>query len=271
MFKKLLLITFLVSSSFTVFNGYYQTTRIEIDNINDTCYGTLLSKTSEVGSFSYKIEIDLDVDENIINAFKTYEDKDNFFYLNYLQDVSEGLLFWPYFPPENFKVLLYFPNTNTFVTTDTIYNTYCLTNDFKASINNGVLYLTQSYNYSKLIYLTVIITIIASVISILIAFITGRPSEAEYKYVILSNLLFHIIVNIGIAMHSFRVGFSIVEYYLVLWAPYLFFFFIQGYLYLKKTHVLKSPFLCSFYTNVLTYLIGLLIVDVFPKLFTIAY
>ena len=37
MFKKLLLITFLVSSSFTVFNGYYQTTRIEIDNINDTC------------------------------------------------------------------------------------------------------------------------------------------------------------------------------------------------------------------------------------------
>ena len=90
--------------------------------------------------------------------FRDYEDQDHYFFLNYIEDVSGGLLYWPYYPPEEFKVLLYFPETDTYLTTETSIKRYALTSKFKGVFEDGTIRLTRNYDYLKLFTNTLIRT-----------------------------------------------------------------------------------------------------------------
>lgn len=268
MFKKLLLISFLLFPSPKVTNGYYQTTTINIEGINEKCYGTLLSDKTISGSFSLKTNLDQYVDDNIKNAFRQYKDKDNFFYLSFIQDVSEGLLYWPLFPPEHFKLLIYFPDSNTFIASD-IVDRYCLNSTFKAVVNNNQIIINTNYNYSKLFSMTLTRIIISVLLLFIVCLLYGKPRSFEFKYILLSSIIVQSVIHIGISIYSFKNGFSIVEYYLFFWMIYLVAFVIQGYIYQKKTMTMHLPFMCSFISNIVAYASGIILVDVFPRLFTL--
>lgn len=105
MFKKFMLIALLLTSTIGINNGYNQTTRITFNGINETCYGTLLSRTSVSGTWSSELSLDLSAPKEVKTFFKGFKDEDGFFYLNYFQDLTDGLLYWPFYPPEEFKVL----------------------------------------------------------------------------------------------------------------------------------------------------------------------
>lgn len=95
-------------------------------------YAALLSEEESVGPHHaydgtnpYYNEDHLDAYDNgeelyeIWKKFLTYEDADGFYFL---QDFEEGngdeTLQWGYYPPEVFKLLLYFPEDDTFVVSD---------------------------------------------------------------------------------------------------------------------------------------------------------
>lgn len=266
MLQKLLLIGIFLLYPF---NGYYQTTRIEFEGMEEPCYGTLLSKYSESGSFSTDLVLDLNAPKEVLNAFQNYQDKDKFLYLNYFQDVSGGLLYWPYYPPKVFKVLLYYPETNTFLISDTIETRYALTSVYKATIKDGTLHLERNYDYLKLIFMTLTRTILSILISIGISFLIGKPRKHDYPLIIYSNILFYIFLNILISWISYKIGFNMLEHIMFLWLPYLLFILLQGYLYDKKANSISHPYFCSFFSNVATYAIGLALLDFVPRLFTI--
>ena len=268
MIKKLLMIGFLLLGKLGYFNGCYQTTTIEFEGIQGTCYGTLLSKTSEIGSWSYEKVIDLDAPDNVLQFFRDYKDHDHYFYLNYIEDVSGGLLYWPYYPPEEFKVLLYFPDTDTYLTTDTSIARYALTSKFKAVFEDGTIRLTRNYDYPKL-FTNALIRFISGVLAaMLICMMMGKPLKKEMKYYLFPNMIFHLLLNIFISIFSYYNGFTLVEYFMFLWLPYLLVFGLQGYLYSKKT-IAGSPWFCAFFSNLAAYGVGMLMVDVLPGLFTI--
>ena len=268
MIKKLLVIGLLFLGKLGYFNGCYQTTTIEFEGIQETCYGTLLSKTSETGSWSYSKPIELDAPDNVMQFFREYEDDDHFFYLNYFEDVSGGLLYWPYYPPEEFKVLLYFPETDSFLTTEASVSRYALTSKFKAVFENGTIRLTRNYNYLRL-FINACIRFITGVLSaMLICMIMGKPLKKEIKYYLVSNIIFHLLLNIFISVFSYYNGFTMVEYFMFLWVPYLLLLVLQGYLYSRKT-ITGSPWFCAFFSNLAAYGTGMLMVDFLPGLYTI--
>ena len=103
---------------------------IEFENMGDQpCYGTLLSKNPSTGPYSvwsgdaadaihngneyYEYT---DITEDLWRAFVEYEDTDGYYFLQEAiwQVNAEKRLAWTYYPPDSFKVLLYYPETEEF-------------------------------------------------------------------------------------------------------------------------------------------------------------
>ncbi len=268
MLKRLLVITALLVTVPGIWNGYYQTTEVTFKGIHETCYGTLLSKKSESGTWSYQLELDLDAPEEVTAFFKEYRDTDRFFFLNYFQDVTDGLLYWPYYPPEEFKILLYFPDSGTVIVSDPI-ERYSLTSPFKAVISDESMTVMRNYDYLKMVRIALYRTILLTIAAVVTAVLYAQPYSNEIKYMILGNFLYQTLINALIAFYSFKNGFSYVEYILLMWLPYLLWFLLQGLLLSKRARGVSMPYLCSFFSNAVAYFVGLLLVDIFPLLYTI--
>ena len=265
----MLVAVLLIGTGIGITNGYYQSTKINFEGIEGECYATLLSRYTVSGTWSTQLQYDLNAPEEVIAFFDAYKDPDPYFYLNYFQDVSEGLLYWPYYPPDDFKVLVYYPDTGISMTTEQAFRRYALTSTYKAVISDGKILLEPNYDYAKLIAITSFRIIAGVAVSLLLSFLFGNPMRSERKYLICSTVLFQVILNLLISFYSFRHGFSMVEYYLFVWLAYLPFSLLQGYLYTRKAYSIESPYFCALFSNVAAYALGMFLVDNFPKLFTI--
>ena len=255
-------------ASLNHFNGHYQTTTIEFKNIEGTCYGTLLSDKTVSGTWSSTQELDLAVSEEVLSFFREFEDEDRFFFLNYLQDVSEGKMYWPIYPPEEFKVLLYYPDSGEYAISGKM-ERYALNSTFSAVVEDGNVILKRNYDYPRLIGITLLRIVILSTVSFLVTWIYSQRDKHVLKPFFISELVFQILLNLGISAYSFRYGFSMMEYIAVFWILYIIFFLIQGYLYSKKTNMIGMPYMCSFFSNVAAYGVGLILLDLYPALYTI--
>ena len=271
MFKKILVILLLLNINPVLFNGYHQSTTIQIEGIEEECYGTLLSRYSVSGSYSYNGHDDLGVPKDIEDKFKEYKDSDNYFYINFLQDVSGGLLYWFSYPPEEFKLLLYFPNEDRFVVSDEIYKRFALNTPYKAIFDGKSIKLVDNYNYMKLGMMTIGRIIICSLISILLISFTNKLYREDRKYVYLTNIVFQLMLHIFISLYSYKFGFTISEYIAFIWVPYIIFSIVQGYIFSKKTKGIKEPYVSSVLGSIAAYAIGLILADVAQVLYTIAY
>ena len=103
---------------------------IQFKNMPDElCYGTLLSDKESTGPASVwdGIKEHARKDEetaDIWNAFVNYKDPDGYYYLQQHYKVSDtNEIAWTYYPPNHFKILLYYPETGTFVSSG-IYERY---------------------------------------------------------------------------------------------------------------------------------------------------
>lgn len=95
--------------------------RVTFENMGDElCYGTLLSKTpstgparawdgTEKGKYIYE-----GADEAVWRAFTEFKDEDGFYFLQWFWRADEKkALNWTYYPPQTFKILLYYPDRAT--------------------------------------------------------------------------------------------------------------------------------------------------------------
>lgn len=127
--------------------------RIGIEGLDPDapCWGTLLSEEASTGpSRAYDGENARvgEAGEDVWRAFVDYEDPDGYYFLQELWPCSEeGQLWWTYYPPEDFKLLLYFPETGEFVSSGKC-SAYAFTSWFDARLTEGELTLSKSYDYS---------------------------------------------------------------------------------------------------------------------------
>ena len=95
--------------------------RVTFENMGDElCYGTLLSKTpstgpahawdgTEDGKYIHE-----GADEAVWRAFTEFKDEDGFYFLQWFWRADENkALNWAYYPPQTFKILLYYPDRAT--------------------------------------------------------------------------------------------------------------------------------------------------------------
>lgn len=137
----LLLVLPLFSTAALADSGPKPSVRVRFENMGEgLCYGTLLSRESSTGpasAWSGKEGGVYDVMEGghpIWEAFQAYEDPDGFYFLQWWWPCSpDRPLRWSYYPPKTFKVLLYFPETDTYRVSG-VYERYAFHSDFTADL-----------------------------------------------------------------------------------------------------------------------------------------
>ncbi len=107
---------------------------------DELCYGTLLSKNSSTGPHSAwegdeDHIYDYGSDRDIWLKFAEYEDSDGYYFLQLTWKVSESKsMTWGYYPPNSFKILLYYPEEDVFVSSG-IYERYAFDTYYTVDMN----------------------------------------------------------------------------------------------------------------------------------------
>ncbi len=199
--------------------------RIEFENMGDElCYGTLLSKNPSTGPNSvwdgdeehiYNYGLDID----IWRAFAEYKDADGFYYLQTGTKVSATKeIAWTYYPPDEFKILLYYPETDCFVVSG-IYKRYAFdtyyTVDMAGVDIGSVEYDSEkssderiqayrTYNFAVELGSLAARVIITAAIELLIALFFGFRSGKQILLLLGVNVATQIILNLllNLAAHT---------------------------------------------------------------------
>ncbi len=124
---------------------------ISFRNLPDTaCFATLLSKERSTGPASAwdgdpdDLPQTDDPAQAAWNAFAQYRDRDGFFFLQQVWQVTDGKsLHWGYYPPRCFKVLLWFPETKAYVCSEAL-ERYAFDSVFTATLQGGALAMTAA-------------------------------------------------------------------------------------------------------------------------------
>ena len=256
--------------------------RIQFKNMDDElCYGTLLSKEESTGparAWDGKEEnINLDfVDRDIWEAFVNYEDSDGYYFLQWAWIVSDTKeLAWTYYPPNEFKILLYYPESNAFVVSDICkryaFDTYYTVDMDGVDISsikydeslsgNQRLDMHKSYEFKNEVKALGCRMLITVVVEVLIGLLFKFRNK-ELLYILLINVITQIILNVLLNVYT---GYG---YYFVYLLLELLVFAIEAIFYCfvfkkKKWH-------CVLYTlvaNVSSFVIGLYLANLLPGLF----
>jgi hypothetical protein len=76
-------------------------------------------------------------DAKVWGKFNTYSDSDGLFFLNHFSDCSETNVFkWTYYPPQTFKILIYFPEYDHFIASADIYERYAFDSYYTVDATN---------------------------------------------------------------------------------------------------------------------------------------
>lgn len=194
--------------------------RVSFENMGDElCYATLLSKTpstgpaeawdgTEDGKYFFN-----GADETVWRAFVEYKDPDGFYFLQWFWRADEKkTLNWRYYPPQVFKILLYYPERttndgaagNAFCTSDVL-ERYAFHSYFSVDMRNvqsgtigtiAKISATKSYDYSAELpgfFVRLFATLGAE---ILLALIFGLRAKRAFFTVTAANVVTQILLNL---------------------------------------------------------------------------
>lgn len=264
---------------------------VDFENLGDElCYATLLSRTKTTGPASA-----WDGDDNhsympcgydVWKAFVDYEDPDGFYYLQETWQINETQkLAWTYYPPNEFKILLYFPETNTFASSG-IYERYAFDTYFTVNMEgvdlsvdyneelstNKRLEAYKSYNYRVEIGSLAARIVITILIEMAIALIFGYREKKQLLLLTGVNSVTQIILNVLLNVINYNSGeLAFVVFYVLFELIVLVCEAVVYYILLNKVSVKPKPkWLAVIYAlvaNAASFVGGILIAQWLPGIF----
>lgn len=242
----------------------------------ETYYVTLLSKYDSTGPASAwdgtsKYEYYMGPYQRIWEKFLSYEDSDGFYFLQRWSDCSESNEYrWGYYPPDTFKVLLYFPKTDTFCVSG-IYETYAFSSYFTIDLSEygtGALIAEKSYDYKLEIAGLVFRIILTVLLELGIADMYGYSEKKQMLFIAGVNIVTQAALNITLNVIHYRSGYWLFRYILMEFAV----FFAEAILYSIFLHRLRveendefvdKPVRYAFAANVFSFFVGLFFARLF--------
>lgn len=266
---------------------------IIFENMGDEpCYGTLLSESPSTGPASVWDSSAWDGDESTIytygldldvwKAFAAYQDPDGYYFLQLAWQCDETKSFsWGYYPPDPFKILLYYPETDTFLVSG-IYERYAFDSYFSVDMNDlepgsagsqgAVLIAEKSYDYTWELLSLVCRIVITILLEAGIAFLFGFRQKRLLALITGVNLITQVILNVMLnVIHYDRGDLAFILSYV----PYeIVVFIIEAILYgalfnrVSKTPIPAwKPVLYALAANVVSFIGGFLIALWVPGIF----
>ena len=266
--------------------------RIQFKNMgDDLCYGTLLSREKHAGPArvwdgTARLAQLYDLDRSIWKAFVDYKDSDGYYFLQRGWTVSEtGEIAWTYYPPENFKILLYYPETETFVSSGS-YERYAFDTYYTVDMEgvrigsveynedlstNERINAYRSYNYRKELLSLAVRILLTIAIEMAVALLFGFRQKKQLQILALVNITTQLLLNLLLNIIHYNAG------PLAFITSYVFFevivFVLEAGLYcrlLKKVSERKENWyyvLYSFVANSASFWVGYYLATVLPGIF----
>lgn len=275
--------------------------RILFENMGDElCYGTLLSEWESTGPSSvwdgteeYAQHNENEnyswaaFDYETWKAFVEYEDPDGYYFLQEGWAVSETKeIAWTYYPPNRFKILLYYPETGTFVSSG-IYEKYAFdtyyTVDMDGVAIGSVEYNEElstderieayrSYNY-RIEVISLIARIVATiVVEMMLALLFGFRKKKQLLLLAGVNTATQIILNVLLNIINFNSGeWAFVFFYVLL---ELLVFGLEAVVYCvwmnrmdEKIRPMWFYVLYAFTANAVSFVVGIFVANLLPGIF----
>ena len=182
----------------------------------ETFYATLLSQRSSTGPASawdgvsdyshWKYE---EAGRPVWEAFVAYEDADGFYFLQEWWESSQtGTLEWTYYPPNPFKVLLYFPEQQAFCVSP-VYERYAFDSYYTASITNwqsGQLTLEKDYPFGWELVSLAARCVLTILLEVGLAFLFGYRERRVLHLITVVNVVTQVGLNVGLNLINYHAG-----------------------------------------------------------------
>ena len=190
--------------------------RIQFTGIEgETYYGTLLSERRSTGPSSawdgYEDYPDWKPEnEKVIwEKFLGYEDVDGYYFLQEWWDCSESnQLNWTYYPPNPFKILLYFPETDTFYVSD-VYEQYAFDSYFTVDLSEystSPITARQSYDYTWEVISLVARIVLTIALELAIALFFGYQEKKALAFLTIVNVITQVTLNVALNIINYVSG-----------------------------------------------------------------
>lgn len=245
------------------------------------CYGTLLSETDSTGPSSVWDGTEENAwypegEYEIWKAFVSYEDEDGFCFLQEFWKCSEtGELSWTYYPPQSFKILLYYPETDTF-SVSPVYERYAFDSYFSVNLSGvekgGTFTAERSYDYTWEVVSLVVRIAATIVLEMAVALLFGYRRKKALLFLTAVNAVTQIGLNAALNIISYQSG--PLSFTLAFVPLEIAVFIVEGLLYRKYLHLLcdlpqsgARPVAYAFVANALSFAAGLWLAHVIPGMF----
>lgn len=201
-------------------SGPKPSVKITIHGLQEKAYMTLLSKEESTGPFGV---YEKDNENNYFNnefgpdevwkAFINYQDKDGYYFISYFQECTDTFQ-WNYYPPNEFKVLIYFPESQSFIVSSESYERYAFESFYTISLDQQASLMTQKgiheidmdikkeIFFNEVTYHFIERVIFTILIELLIAFCFQIKKKRELKIIVLTNIVTQILLNFMLQMLS---------------------------------------------------------------------
>lgn len=191
-----------------------------------TYYGTLLSMYESTGPASVwdgnPEHADYQPGEegyDIWLKFVEYQDADGYYFLQWWWDCSEtNQLNWTYYPPTPFKILLYFPETDTFYVSP-VYERYAFDSYFTVDMSDldaDPMVANKSYDYTWEIISLAARIILTIALELAIALLFGYREKKILGFLAIVNAVTQVGLNVALNIINYNSGSMIFTFNYVL-------------------------------------------------------
>ncbi|HZW49702.1 MAG TPA: hypothetical protein VFF80_06190 [Bacillota bacterium] len=252
-------------------------------------YVTLLSKNDTTGPYSaltndytrsYYRSGQKDYD--IFLKFLYYQDVDGYYFLQYFSKCSDNEPFQSgYYPPANFKILVYFPETDAFAVSEQPYERYAFDSSYKVDLSadqneptprNFTITAIKDYDYqskSRSVIVRIMLTIL---LEICIALLFKYNTKAYLLIIFLTNLITQTLLYLLLSFVRFHQGQTVFLFAFILLEILVFLIeatiYSISFKYIQKQKALfqSKVLLYSFVANAASFIIGFWISYLIPGL-----
>lgn len=264
--KGIIIVMIMIFSFITVHadSGPKPSIYIDIQGLSQqNYYVTLLSQSQSTGPYSVYDGYSEDVpyqkdtkDYHVWEKMKDYQDSDHFYFLQYFQDCSKTNTFeWNYFPPETFKILIYFIDTDEWIVSD-IYTKTEFHATYSITVSNDhVIHL--AYDYSSQIMSFIQRIAITLVVELLIALLFQIVKNKQWLVLLLTNIITQLLLNFMLYVFQGVFMFGLIVLYFIIEGLII---FIENKIY--QTYLTAPTKVILTYTiiaNISSFIIGLIV------------
>lgn len=263
---------------------------VNFEGLGDrVCYATLLSDKKQDGPYC----VWDGGDENGVNdrnynggleygiwkAFVDYNECDGYYFLQRAWRIDkEKSLTWGYIPPDNFRILLYFPDSGEFAVSSHCiryaFHTYYTVDMSNYTAGSGKLPSpARSYRYGNEILSLIARIVLTIAIELTIALLFRYKSRRQIKTVLITNAVTQIALNVMLNIVNYHAGW--LAFILIYVNAELAVFFIEAVIYAailpepadgEKPRRFKAV-LYSLAANTASFAVGLVIAKLIPGIF----